>query len=174
MDFSHSICRNVLSHDPNIFSETNNLFSECLDDGLFDFKLQKFSQSDHAVSFLLDTKDKWLFITSGKNGKEFVQAVHELDSIIGIIVFCQFKEYHQSWAKDFAKIEAVHDNFFEIPSLFEGIINKYITLGAIGKGHKGYNNTLAVYNPSYSNPMKGVQSDWNGYLVKKMLHWTFL
>ncbi|CAG9313935.1 unnamed protein product [Blepharisma stoltei] len=99
----------VVWHDPNIFNEENTRYVSRYLSGI-DNRL--FETVEEAAKFLANSQNKWILVTSGRNGKELVQKVHDYSCIVEILVFCGNPNLHQQWATAFPKIKSLISSCF--------------------------------------------------------------
>jgi tetratricopeptide (TPR) repeat protein len=68
-----------------------------------------FTNTDQCVDFITDIDDERVFmIISGALGKDLVPKIHDIAQISVIYIFCDNKEWHEQWAKEWLKIKGVH------------------------------------------------------------------
>jgi hypothetical protein len=72
----------------------------------FDPNLKLFQTDTECENYIKSQSDQSciVLIVNGRLGQQIVPRVQDLAQIIAIYVFCFNKEYHQTWAKDFAKV----------------------------------------------------------------------
>lgn len=116
---------NLVWHDQNIHNEENEYYYRTyLKDNAF-----RFENFNDTFNHLNTNKNKCIVITSGKNGKNLVERINDLDNILGIVIFCGNKHKHEEWAKNFSKITKIIDSgFIEVKKEIESIYLKSIKL----------------------------------------------
>ena len=78
-----------------------------------------FSNPDQCRQFIEEIIDEKLFlIVSGNLGQKIVPQWEAQSQILAIYVYCQRKEYHQHWAKDFHKVKGVYTDLHSICAAF--------------------------------------------------------
>eukprot|EP00347_Sterkiella_histriomuscorum_P005363 403356896 len=61
-----------------------------------------------ASKYISDKKQQtFILITSGTNGENFVNYVHDYKNVKSIVVFCLNVMYHETWAKKYMKVAKV-------------------------------------------------------------------
>ena len=78
------------------------------------FTVTRFQSFIEAAQYMQNTNNQYLVITSGKNGKEFVDLIHGLGNVTSIVVFCCSVAYHSTWASNYNKIVQVTDSYLKV------------------------------------------------------------
>ena len=100
-----------------------------------------FSDPDECRQFIKEIIDEKLFlIVSGSFGEQFVPEWEVQLQICAIYVYCQRKEYHENWAKDFTKVKGVYTDLHSISDAFRRDIRQANT------------NLLPIHLYSTNNP----------------------
>ncbi len=89
--------------DSNITSSEDGKTNEQQLRGLTN-DLQTFADIDNCEKHLQSQNKNIIFIVSGQLGENLVRRVHELEKIIAIYIFCNYKEKHEKWSKSYAKV----------------------------------------------------------------------
>ena len=67
-----------------------------------------FTDGEECIQFLEEmANEKACMIISGSFGQEIVPGVHNLSQVDSIFIFCENKEYHEGWTKDWPKVKGV-------------------------------------------------------------------
>jgi len=120
------------------------------------------------ANFLNTIQDRWVVITSGTNGKELVQLIHDSEKVIGIIIFCINVTYHEEWSKNYQRIHKVVNSFAQVEKEIHDLNSKYVTyatLSAVSSGSdmvKSAEKTLE--NMLFNKFNKQNKDDDNKYL----------
>jgi precorrin-6B methylase 2 len=69
--------------------------------------MKHFDVRKEAIKFLQHSDKRWVVITSGTEGKEFVEAIHDLINVVSIIVYCGTPSLHKPWTSQHSKCETV-------------------------------------------------------------------
>ncbi len=77
---------NLIWHDPNAFNQENNIYYE---NHLKELNAQRFSDYMDASRFLHNERKRWIVITSGSKGKELMDKIKQLPSVLAVIFFLQ-------------------------------------------------------------------------------------
>ncbi|UJR32477.1 hypothetical protein I4U23_019939 [Adineta vaga] len=79
-----------------------------------------FTDVDECIDFITDLNDhdQTVMILSGSLGEIVMSAIHDISQINLFYIFCQNKERHKRWAREWSKIEAV---ITDVKSLCEAI-----------------------------------------------------
>ena len=78
------------------------------------FKVTRFQSYIEAAQYIQNTNNQYLVITSGKNGKEFVDLIQGLGNVTSIVVFCCNIAYHSTWAGNYNKVVEITDNYLKV------------------------------------------------------------
>eukprot|EP00347_Sterkiella_histriomuscorum_P023096 403335965 len=93
-------------HDPNLDDYENQLhYKTFLDKKV---NIYVFENMYSASKYITDKKEQtFILITSGTNGENFVNYVHDYKNVKSIVVFCLNVMYHETWAKRYMKVDKV-------------------------------------------------------------------
>jgi tetratricopeptide (TPR) repeat protein len=81
--------------------------------------INTFTDDEACIQFLENLhNDKACIIISGAFGQNMVPRVHSMPQLDSIFIFCNNKQYHEQWAKDWSKIKGV---FTEISLICEAL-----------------------------------------------------
>ena len=73
--------------------------------------LETFTDAGRCIEYLKTIDDQKIFlITSGSLGQKTVPLIHNMAQLDTIFVFCSDKDRHEGWAKEWSKVEGVHDS----------------------------------------------------------------
>ena len=72
-----------------------------------------FETSDECIKYIRNrsVNDRIVMITSGGLGHTTVPQIHELRQVFSIYVYCRDKDYHETWARKYVKVD---QNFLRI------------------------------------------------------------
>jgi tetratricopeptide (TPR) repeat protein len=77
--------------------------------------VKKFLDVDECVDFMSDIEDEKIFmICSGKLGQITIPLVHDMVQINCVYIFCQHKNQHEQWAKEWPKVKGVYTDITSI------------------------------------------------------------
>ena len=94
----------IVWHDPNVCSQENKQYKVQLEKFC---QVETFTEWEKASRFIQGTTAICHVITSGTNGELLVKAISLSQNISNIYIFCGNKDYHSTWAKNYAKVACV-------------------------------------------------------------------
>ena len=94
----------IVWHDPKVNNEENQQYIAQLKRFC---KVFPFTKWEEAKDFLEKTQVSCHVITSGTNGELLVKEISMKQKVENIYIFCQDKDFHSSWAKDYSKISCI-------------------------------------------------------------------
>ena len=101
----------IIWHDPQVNCQENrsiySLFKTL-------FEVSIFTSYQEAADYINNKNSILCIITSGTNGKELIEAIHEMDTVNCIIIFCCNISYHSSWSAQYNKVVKVTCSHGEI------------------------------------------------------------
>jgi tetratricopeptide (TPR) repeat protein len=81
--------------------------------------INTFTDGEECIQFIENiTDNKACMIISGALGKDIVPRVHSMSQVDSIFIFCDNKNYHEQWAKEWSKIKGV---FTEISPICQAL-----------------------------------------------------
>ncbi len=119
--------KRIYWHDPSVNNDENVLYYQKLFES--GAEVERSSSVKTAFEYLKDAPGKWIVVTSGSNGPELVSQIHELSQVIGILVFCHKKAYHDEWALKYHKVAKVATKFKDIQEEIESLFNTQVMYG---------------------------------------------
>jgi hypothetical protein len=129
--------------------------------------ISHFCEINEAVKFLKNANPttRWMVITSGTLGEEFVKQIHSSENILGIVVFCKHVEYHKPWAYKYPKIwDVVSKDFIEVINLLTSVVYKYLTYIILDSSREFSEDVDKVAN-NYQRWLMGVSPDTQDHAV---------
>jgi len=94
----------IIWHDPHMSSEENQQYITPLKKFCEVFT---FTEWEKASIFIHEAKTACQVITSGTNGELLAEEISLGESVKDIYLFCENKEYHEAWAKNYQKVSCV-------------------------------------------------------------------
>jgi len=135
--------KRLVWHDPNIGNPENSFYMK---------RFQKDGWIVNTTTSVAETVEKLnrstfvgpvVVLTSGTNGEELVKKTHTNCKVVGYIVFCMNKEYHQTWADQYDKVKRVCTIYKETEIICVELNNVWLTLDVI-ETVEGLPNTTPV------------------------------
>ncbi|CAF5032533.1 unnamed protein product, partial [Rotaria sp. Silwood1] len=130
-------CQNTLAQLRGVVNDVNpcTTAEQCID------KLQENSEE---TSFV---------ISSGALGQHLVPDIHGMPKLDGIYIFCDNKQRHQEWAKNWSKIKGVHTTIKSICEKLAIAVKQcnqdQVTVSIIGVNEGGSSEDLNRLEPSF-------------------------
>ena len=117
------INKKIIWFDKKIYSaENKNLLAYYLNE----FDVTCFDNYQKAGDWIKNSNyEEYLVITSGSDGENFSNLIHNNSNILAILVYCFNVKIHKIWAKKFDKIHIVTSNFNEIYKELLKLYNSY-------------------------------------------------
>jgi hypothetical protein len=114
---------NLIWHDPNAFNQENNIYYE---NHLKELNAQRFSDYMDASRFLHNERKRWIVITSGSKGKELMDKIEQLPSVLAVIFFCNNKQFHENWSKNYPIVKGHFSDIDTLKEKIKSIHKEYI------------------------------------------------
>lgn len=93
----------IVWHDPNISNDENQRYISKLRGQFPD--LRTFGSFNEAEEYIRENAlTSFTVLSSGSNGKELMEKIHECLNVERCYIFCRALEYHRSWAVGYKKI----------------------------------------------------------------------
>ncbi|CAF2761342.1 unnamed protein product [Rotaria sp. Silwood2] len=70
-------------------------------------------------------QQRFVLITSGKIGQDFIPRIHQLPQIVSIYIYCMNKKIHEEWSKEYKKVKNVTSRTEELIKLIRLEHEKY-------------------------------------------------
>eukprot|EP00929_Paragymnodinium_shiwhaense_P014597 TRINITY_DN122520_c0_g1_i1.p1 TRINITY_DN122520_c0_g1~~TRINITY_DN122520_c0_g1_i1.p1 ORF type:complete len:520 (+),score=45.25 TRINITY_DN122520_c0_g1_i1:115-1674(+) len=117
--FSVADWKRVLWHDANVHKFENVALQARLREN--GFRLKTFTEPELAQRFLArqPLDQKWMVMTSGRNGEHLVRLIQDIECVFAISVFCADKPRHEQWAVKYPKVRRVHNCDKEVGPLMD-------------------------------------------------------
>ena len=145
----YQLDKKIVWHDPNIYSPSNKHYYE---EYFKKMNIIRFDSHKTASEFIQSTdnsKNKYVIITSGTNGKELVEKIHDQTNVLGVVIFCMNKGYHEKWAAKFKKIHSlITSGFDEVAEEILSIYNSHcaFVMIEIGKRNPALKSLYKIFN----------------------------
>ncbi|CAF1292108.1 unnamed protein product [Adineta steineri] len=82
--------------------------------------VNRFTDDKQCIEFIQTiTNNKVCMIVSGSLGKHIVPHVHDMSQVDTIFIFCNNREWHEQWVKEWPKIKGVFTNIISICEALE-------------------------------------------------------
>ncbi len=141
--------------DPGVNSEENKKYIAQLEKFC---QVKTFTEYEKAVSCLKEIKAICHVITAGTNGELFVKEISPSDNILQIYVFCQNKDLHSTWAKDFPKISCIETHIQNVLNQIQQNLLKWY------KQASSLKVTLPAFAPIFNDSDKSEMNNLHRYL----------
>ncbi len=79
-----------------------------------------------ASRFLHNERKRWIVITSGSKGKELMDKIEQLPSVLAVIFFCNNKQFHENWAKNYPIVKGHFSDIDTLKEKIKSIHKEYI------------------------------------------------
>jgi len=106
----------IVWHDPSVDFGQNQQYRQRLEKFC---EVKTFTEWERASAFLLKVRKTCHVITSGTNGDLLVKEINSRNNVSRIYVFCENKDYHSNWAKNYQKVVCVKTDILDILSQIE-------------------------------------------------------
>ncbi|CAF5118501.1 unnamed protein product, partial [Rotaria magnacalcarata] len=125
-----------------------------------------FIQRDECIDFLTDIRGiKMFLLLTGTMGQQIIPLIHDISSLDSVYIFCDNKQQHEIWAKNWTKIIAVHTSIKSIcESLQMGVKqlqHNDVSISVISANERGSGENLNQLEASfmYSQILKEILLD---------------
>jgi len=124
-------------------------------------QLKKFQNLHECQDFLKETssKDRLIFIVSGRLGREILSEIHHLRQMISIYIYCMDKQANELWSSKYSKVKHVVTNHHDFISRIEKKIEEPLSINIFSVGGKstvGLNGknliSIKLSSNCWSNP----------------------
>jgi hypothetical protein len=116
--------KNLIWHDPYAFNQENEIFYEKISKEFADPR--RFSDYADAFKFLQNERKRWIVITSGNKGKELMDKIKQLPSVLSVVIFCKNKEFHKTWSQSYPIVKGLFSDIDKLMQKVKIIHKEYI------------------------------------------------
>jgi FMN phosphatase YigB (HAD superfamily) len=116
--------KNLLWHDPEVFNQENKEFCQKFSKEFANFR--RFHNTTDVFEFLHNERKRWIVITSGSKGKELIEKINQLPSVLGVVFFCANKEFHANWSKDYPIVKGLYSDFEALMKKIKSLHEEYV------------------------------------------------
>ncbi len=145
----------IVWHDPNLNSQENQGHRAQLEEFC---KVFTFAEWEKAKDFIHEAKEICHLITSGTNGELLVKEIFEKDNVCNIYLFCGNKEYHETWAKNYQKVECVETEIKIILDKIQHNLEKLL------KKENSFQMNLPAFAPVFNDSDKSEMNSLHLFL----------
>lgn len=122
----------------------------------YPYTVEKFTDVDQCVDFMTDVEDEKIsLIISGTLGQIIIPLSHDIIQINYIYIFCQYKEKHELWAKEWMKIKGVHRYITDICEALKQAApesdHSLISICLLRSSSENLNQNIDSLNQSFMN-----------------------
>lgn len=109
----------LIWHDPNLYSQENQHYISKMEKLFKVAAFLEWKETSQCIQSIKEGQVTCHVITSGTNGEELVKEISPNENVSNIYVFCQNKEYHSNWAKNYQKVSCVETQLQNILDRFQ-------------------------------------------------------
>ncbi|CAF1187221.1 unnamed protein product [Rotaria sordida] len=107
-------------------------------------------------------QQRFVLITSGQMGQDFIPHIHQLPQIVSIYIYCLNKKIHEEWSKEYKKVRAVTSQTEELIKLIRLEHEKY--------NHNKVNELVSISCFKTNIEQENIINGFNGdFIYKKCL-----
>jgi len=123
------IKQKIVWHDPNIIDESDTSgFVKEISQFCENYTIENFSDFKKTSEYIKNSSESLIIITSGKNGEDLVNLIHNYKNVLAILVFCFKVESHKIWAVKFPKIHGVYNERYQVYNSLAKFHNSYCVI----------------------------------------------